>query len=546
MEMFLDESKINRLFQTIHDLDKRIALIESRLNLPTGQEVVLPDKTSQPSFSTNDALEFKIGQFWFAKIGIVVLAIGIVLALTFQYKNLPSFLPSVIGYFFVVCLFLFSRLLSHSFLFISRYLFGGGLLLFYFSTLRLHFFSPNPVLVNRTIITGLLLAVVLINLLISLRRKSVYLCGLTLTLGYITALVSENSMAIFIIITSLSVLAVYIKLKFQWKLILIYAIVLTFFTHFIWFLNNPFLSRKIQLVSTPEINLIFVLVYIFIFACGNLLKRGIYQEDNLNNSIAFLNSFGGFGLFTLLTLISFQAHLAVYHLFASILFICLSIAFWLKGKSKYATFFYAIIGYSALSIAIIAQFQKPALFIWLCWQSLLVISTAIWFRSKFIVLANFVIYLFIFIASLVTAGSSAAVSLSFGIVALLSARIMNWQKNRLELKTEYMRNAYLATAFFIFPFAFYHILPGGFVGLSWVGIAIFYYILSTILQNKKYRWMALFTLLLTVGYVVFIGTLKLEPVFRIISFLVLGLALLIISILYTRSRTKSIVKSNPE
>ena len=292
MEMFLDESKINRVFQTLHDMEKRIAQIECHLNLPTGQHVVLPDQTSQHSFSTNDALEFKIGQFWFAKIGIVVLARGIVLALTFQYKNLPSFLPAVVGYFFVIGLFLFSHFLRNSFSFVSRYFFGGGLLLIYFSTLRLHFFSPNPLLTNRPILTGLLLAVVLLNLLISLRRKSVYLCGMSLTLGYITALVSENPMAIFMILTVLSAFAVYVRFKFQWKILLLSAIILTFFTHFVWFLNNPFLSGKIELVSAPGFNLLFVLLYILIFSLSNLLRERKFQEDNLDSSIAFLNSFG--------------------------------------------------------------------------------------------------------------------------------------------------------------------------------------------------------------------------------------------------------------
>ena len=53
------------------------------------------------------------------------------------------------------------------------------------------------------------------------------------------------------------------------------------------------------------------------------------------------------------------------------------------------------------------------------------------------------------------------------------------------------------------------------------------------------RLMALFTLLLTVGYSFIIGILKLEPTFRIFSFLVLGVVLLIVSLVYTKLRVKS-------
>jgi uncharacterized membrane protein len=50
--------------------------------------------------------------------------------------------------------------------------------------------------------------------------------------------------------------------------------------------------------------------------------------------------------------------------------------------------------------------------------------------------------------------------------------------------------------------------------------------------------MALMTLVLTVLYVFIIGIIQLEPILRIISFLVLGTVLVIVSLVYTRIRTK--------
>jgi hypothetical protein len=263
------------------------------------------------------------------------------------------------------------------------------------------------------------------------------------------------------------------------------------------------------------------------------------MEDNQVALSVFLNSFGGFGLYLLITLTKFQEYLALNHLLISTLFLSFSILYWIKYNSKYATSYYAIIGYTALSAALIAQFAIPDAFIWLSWQSLLVITTAIWFRSKFIIVANFLIYVIIFITYLFLAGTVNIVSLSFGFVALISARILNWQKERLELRTELMRNSYLACVFFMFPYALYHTVPNGYVSLSWVGVAGFYYLLSIILKNKKYRWMALLTFMLTALYLLAIGTINFDPVFRLISFIVLGTALIIVSILYTRVRNKN-------
>ena len=102
-----------------------------------------------------------------------------------------------------------------------------------------------------------------------------------------------------------------------------------------------------------------------------------------------------------------------------------------------------------------------------------------------------------------------------------------------------MRNAYLVAAFVIFPYAFYHIVPTDFVGLSWIGVASVYYIISLMLKNAKYRWMSLLTFLLSVVYLVIIGIAKLGPSLRIVSFIILGLALLIVSFIYAKAKIKS-------
>lgn len=532
----------NQIRNHLKELESRISRIEAYLKLKIGE--VEPEGETEREEVINqsekaDILEFHIGQFWFAKFGIVILAVGIVFLLTFPYKNLPAVLPSLFGYVLAAAIFILAHAWRSSYNLISRYLVGAGLILLFFTTLRLHFFSDSPVVTDRGIELILLSIIVSSNLVVSAKRGSIYLASLSLTMGYITAIVSQQPYSVFAITTIMSLLAVYFKLKFQWPKILIFGIMVTFFTHFLWFLNNPFVGNELELVSSPQSNLLFVLAYMVIFAAGNYLRDKKLPEDNILIISTFLNSFGGYSLFLVLTVTKFGENLAAYHLLASLLFLGLSVAFWIKEKSKYSTFFYAMFGYAALSVAIISQFKSPTFFIWLSWQSIIVISTAIWFRSKFIIVANFAIYVILFFAYLMMAGRIPTISLSFGLVALLSARILNWKKDRLELKTEMMRNAYLVAAFFVIPYALYHIVPEGYIALSWIGVTSFYFLMSLILKNKKYRWMALLTLLLTVIYVLIIGIVKLDPVLRIASFLVLGIALLAVSVIYTRIKSRS-------
>lgn len=90
-------------------------------------------------------------------------------------------------------------------------------------------------------------------------------------------------------------------------------------------------------------------------------------------------------------------------------------------------------GYAALSVAIMKTSAVPEVFVWLSIQSVVVAATAVWFRSRFIMVANFLIYVAIILAYVFLRKAETGISAGFGLVALVSARILNWQKDRLEL-----------------------------------------------------------------------------------------------------------------
>ena len=139
---------------------------------------------------------------------------------------------------------------------------------------------------------------------------------------------------------------------------------------------------------------------------------------------------------------------------------------------------------------------------------------------------------------LFTSSSINGINFSFATVSLISARVINWKKERLELKTEQMRNAYLLTALFVIPYALYNTVPSGFVSLSWIAVSILYYLFSLLLKIEKYRWMSLATLLLTVVYVFIIGITSSDWLYKIVSFIVLGIVLLSLSIIYSKKKSR--------
>ena len=419
-------------------------------------------------------------------------------------------------------------------------------MILYVAALRLHFWGGEAVIASRTAVVMLLLVVVALQLITAVRRNSVSLSGLSLLMGYGVALISDQPYLLFMIVALMAAATAYLNIKYGWQNLIFLGIFLSYLSHFLWFLNNPLLGHPLQLVESPFGNVYFVLIYMAIFALGILYRHPSLPENARTISSAFFACFGGYGLFLILTVLKFPAHLALSHVLASLLLLGAAMLFWKREQSRYATFFYAMSGYAALSVAIIARFESPDFFVWLSWQSIVVISTAIWFRSKFIIVANFFIFLLILLAYVIVAGKVSTVSIGLGIVALLSARILNWQKDRLELRTDFMRYAYLVTAFFIFPYALYHSVPEAYVALSWIGVSVFYYLMSVWLKNNKYRWMALLNLILTVLYLFVMGSSQLDPVLRVVSFLILGVVLLLISLAYNRMRMKRETKApNP-
>ena len=535
------ESDVHRRLEKIED---RLALIEDRLGLAAGHitpplfPTAIPEEngalSSVDDESSDETIEYKIGFYWFAKFGIVILSIGIAFLLTFPYQNIPGYLPSLFGFVLSAGLLTGSSLLRKSFDLVSRYFFGSAFVLLFFSVLRLHFFSPLPFIENRPAVVLLLCLIVGGNIFMSLRRSSPSLAALGLIGGYAAAMVSDAPYFMFLAITVLSGIAIYVKLTRQWDNVLLIAIVMSYSTHLFWLLNNPLVGNTLQLNRTQPINADFILIYLVIFALAVIFRKKEDVERGIAGVSSFVNCSLGFGVFVLSSEAALGNHAALACAGASIVFLSISIWFWIKEKSKYSTFFYSMTGYLVLSVAILIFSHIPDVFVWLSWQSVIVLATAILFRSRFIVVTNFTFYILLLLSYLVSASTVNAISLSFGVIALLSARILNVQKHRLEIKTEAIRYTYLGAAFVIFPYALYYTVPEGYVPLSWMGVALFYYMMHRFLRNQRYQLMSLLTLILTVLYVAFVGIVKLDPALRIVSLLALGIVLLTISIVYAK------------
>ena len=538
------------LAETVSRLEQRLARIEQHLRLPPVEQpaaaVKAPPRPPEASLlapvvtdQTEEELEYVVGQQWFAGVGVIVLTCGVGFALSLPFPGLPPVAPSAAGLALAAGLLLAARVWRKSFELVAGHLRGAGMALLFFSTLRLFFFGATHVLeVDSAVGRAVLAAAVIVNLVLALRRQSPWLLGLAMLTGLVAVTVVGAPLGVFVTVALLAALAACAAVRQAWPGLLLGAIPAVYLTHLLWAINRPWGGRSFKVLLEPRVALLFLLVYAVILAVGSLRRRDRSLEDPGTIRAVLLNCGACYGLYLLQTLGLPAASFALAHLAAALVYLGLAVAFWRGEASRFATFCYAMTGYLALSAAIIKAFPSPAVFIWLSGQSLVVVATALWFRSRLIVVANFFIYVAIVLAYMAVAREESGISVGFGVVALLTARILNWKKERLELTTELMRNAYLASAFVVFPYALYHLVPGAYVSVSWVGVAVAYYLMNLVVRNPKYRWMGHLTLLLTVGYVLVAGLTRLTPTYRIISFLVLGTVLVAVSLIFTQVRAR--------
>ena len=438
---------------------------------------------SEPAVATHgvvaeaaDELELSLGQDWFAAAGIVALSLGAGFMLSLPYDGWPAVVPSLAGYAAVAVLFWLAQAGWLTFAHGAGCLQSAGMSLLYWATLRLMFFGTQPVFDAHGMGGGAVLAgAALCNLGFAWWRRSGGLMVLALATACATPLVvgAGGFMAATVIVLAAVVVAA--ALRTQWRVLVPIGIGLIGATYFVWAIGNPFFGGAYRWAAAPWFAPGCLLVAMMILGAAALDRAAEGCDDALSNLSAVLTCSLGYGIFLLHTAAAFPARFTLFHVLASGLMLVGAVAFWVRRRSRVSTFFYAMTGYAALTMAIVKASSMPDVFVWLSLQSLVVVATAIWFRSRFIVVANFLICVMIVGGYLFMNENESGISVGFGIVALVSARLLNWKRDRLELKTGLMRNAYLIGAFLVFPYALHHLMPGRGVALSWVGLSLAYY-----------------------------------------------------------------------
>jgi hypothetical protein len=300
-----------------------------------------------------------------------------------------------------------------------------------------------------------------------------------------------------------------------------------------WLFSNPLMGNTFELISQHNYGFVYLFLIGGYFSTLPLFRK----DDGSNNDFITAGIIINGLLFTLLLIlitISFFRENYV-GLFAVITLSCLGYSVLLKRISdwNFASAFFALYGFMAMSISLYGLVGLPEVYLLLSIQSLVVVSMALWFRNRLMIYMNSLLFLTILLAYLFLSKSVNGVNFAFALVSLVSARIINWQKERLSIRTDYIRNLYLIEGFFMVLFALYIAVPGQFVTLSWTGAALMHFLLSFILKNVKYRYMALGTMICAAIYLFIVDLARIEIIYRVLALLFLAVVSIGISLYYT-------------
>ena len=538
------------------ELERRITRMEAYLGIGGGGEEAangaaspLPDPPSLRPVTLaegEDELEFQVGQNWFALAGVIALTAGAGFLLALSYAGWPAVTAPLIGYAITAVLFSLAHFWRNSFVVVAGYLRAVAMALLCLATLRLFFPGARSVLAAGGVAgRALLLGVFAGNAAFAWRRNSPWLLGVALLTGSLAILATGSDWLLLGGIVGLAVFASEVATRRHWPALGVAAMPIAYATYLAWARGNPFFATGSRFVEGPVLAPAALLVVVGVLGLGPLRRRDGKSEDASAKVGAFVNCALGYGCFLVHTFAAFRDEFVAWQAAASLAFLALAVAFWRRWASRVTTFFYAMTGYAALSMAILKAAAAPDVFVWLSVQSVVVVTTALWFRSRLVVGANFIIYVAIVLAYAFAAPRESGISIGFGVVALISAAILERQQHRLELKTRLMRNAYLASAGLVFPYALAYLVSPRLVVVAWIALAAVYYALNILVRSRAYRWMGHATLLATSVYAVVVGTRHLEPVYRTVSFLALAGVLLAVSLAFTRARRGGHASDDP-
>jgi hypothetical protein len=543
-----DSFNSEQLLQRVADLEDRIAGLEAAFKqisfLKSGSSHqsdkagMSPVPQPDPAVK-NETIESRIGQHGMAWMGNIVLLFGILFLTQFLQSGGQQILSLLFGFISVAGVYLLGNYTKKSLPYMSRLFHYNGHLLLFIQVLRLTLFEESR-MIHQPVVSYSVIVILLSGLLyLAYRNRSQLLEAIVLLMAAVAAVASGNTYFLLSMLVAMAATALFLTVRREWWTGLILSVVMVYLAYITWLFGNPLTGGGFGIIETHQYGHLFLFVIALLYSLTALLPGADNTPSQKVTATILLNGISFSVAFLLTVLAFFTKEYSV--LFGSIAVFCLGYSILLKvrGTWKNIASMYAIYSFVALSITLAGVYHFPKSFLLLAIESLLVVSMALWFRSRFITIMNTLLFVGLLITYLAVSGKSDPTNFAFALVALVTARITNWKKKRLDIRTELIRNVFLVSGALMLLYSLRQAVPPHLVTVSWALAAVVFFILSVVIHNMKYRWLSIITMVVTVGYLFIVDLSHIGLGYRIVAFMFIAAISLGISIYYSRKQTEN-------
>ena len=446
------DRELEKIGRRLQSVEQRLSKLESSVTIPGNESpfrTELQVSAVDPLLITDtlneeeQGIESQIGRFGLAWLGNIVLLFGITFMTQYLIILGHRYFSVIFGYTAAAAIFFLANYLKKTNEHLAfMFKLNAQILLFYI-TMRLHFFTSSPIIIDKRIALILLVLVVILQSYFSIRNKSQGFAALSVFLALSTAILADVTHFTLPLVTLTASGAIYCYFRFNWQPLFLVTLFLTYITFFLWLFGNPFMGHPLQLISEQQSGII----YLFFLGAGYsillLFRKSDATSDDFLIGVTMSNGILFSFLLLILVLRFFTADYVT--LFGIITVCCLLYSTFLHSKSdwNFASAFYALYGFMAMSISLYGLYGFPRVYLLLSVQSLIVVSMALWFRNRLIVVMNSLFFLTIIIIYILSSKTISGVNFSFVMISLISARIINWKRSRLQIETDLLRNLYM-------------------------------------------------------------------------------------------------------
>jgi predicted membrane protein DUF2339 len=498
-------------------LEARMAQLEGRLLITT----VAPPPAAPPGDGAA-ALEAKLGTYWLSRIGIVSLISGAAFAILTYFAELGPAVRIALGYATAGAIAWIGLRLARSHPTFGRIVFGGGLAIAYFATYALHFVSALRVIDSEPLGIALVAAAIAAIVAIAHRMQSETVAGIALFLGFHTGMLSEVTALSLVTTTLLAAGAGFFLVANRWVIVPLSAVLAVYATHATLAFGDAAVG--------PGLRLAFVAIDFALFATTLLIRSdtairprhllallnwlgalllGVHAAAAWSRDTVFLG-LGGFAgaqlaIAAIARLRRAPRSVVALELCLALVTLALALPVELSGRALLA-------GWLALALvaAVIARRAVP------------------WFTALALLL--------------VLAGYGVVETSQLGALAQLAcvlAMVGVERGHAPAARSSLLRTLAVAgVAIGLLRLALLAVAPG-YHTLAWVGAAFVLFALGFALRARAYRWSGFAALALAAARLIAVDLRRFSADQRILTFVLAGVALLVVSFVYARRETEA-------